>query len=649
MAKTPLFGLSILLLTTLLSACGKNEKGGDGEGDGGATGDGGSSAVDADNDRFPASEDCDDTNAQVYPGAPELCDGLDNDCDGTADEDAVGGTTWFVDADGDGHGVTSQTEFSCLQPDGYVLVADDCDDGDGARYPGNAEICDDKDNDCNGQVDEGVLVGLFRDRDGDGYGDVSDSIEGCTELDGWVFDSTDCDDAASTVYPGADEYCNDIDDDCNGSVDDSAVDAWTLAVDADGDGFGAAGTSATSCEGAANELDCDDANPNEPKVADPVYGSAKGIGTSESPYSSLQTAIDAATSCVVALPGVYAESITFGGRELTVSGLEGSATTFIDATGLTESVVRVVDGEGSGAVLQGFTLMGGAGDLEESSTSTSCSSSAVCTDYFSTWCGGGIIVDASDPTLRDLVFTGNTLPEEEYLASGNDEYFTYSYGGGGCFLDSLSVLEDVTIMGNYADQAGGLYIDGTSLLQLERVAVVGNTATDSAAIMVDGGGLLGNNLIVNTNVATTDGGGVSIIDGAAVLTNLTVVLNQATTGAGVWFSGNSTGRLYNSIVATNTGDGVLASSTTVLQAEYNNVVGNTTNYSGLTDPTGTSGNISQDPLFVVLTDNGDATDEDLHLGSGSPSANTGNPDSAYNDVDGSRNDMGAYGGPGGGW
>ncbi|RMH20313.1 MAG: hypothetical protein D6698_04430, partial [Gammaproteobacteria bacterium] len=93
--------------------------------------------------------DCDDGNNTVYPNAPELCDGLDNDCDGQIDEGLS------TDADGDGH----YTPGSCLSP------ADDCDDGNSAVYPGATEICDGIDNNCDGQIDEG----LSTDADGDGH------------------------------------------------------------------------------------------------------------------------------------------------------------------------------------------------------------------------------------------------------------------------------------------------------------------------------------------------------------------------------------------------------------------------------------------------------------------------------------------------
>ena len=92
--------------------------------------------------------DCDDGDGSAYPDALETCDGVDNDCDGQTDEDAVDADTWYEDADGDGFGNAEVAITSCDEPTGRVDQAGDCDDSDGAAFPGNDEVCDFLDNDC---------------------------------------------------------------------------------------------------------------------------------------------------------------------------------------------------------------------------------------------------------------------------------------------------------------------------------------------------------------------------------------------------------------------------------------------------------------------------------------------------------------------
>ncbi len=186
------------------------------------------------------SGDCDDDNEAVNPGASERCDGIDNDCDGTVDIDAVDATDWYEDVDGDSFGDEESVLTQCDAPDGYSAEPGDCDPDLADVYPGAPEYCDGLDNDCNGTIDDDTLdtPTWFADFDGDGFGQAADAIESCDAPDDYVDDATDCDDDDPDTYPGADEYCDAIDNDCDGEIDEEAVDGFTLFEDADGDGYG---------------------------------------------------------------------------------------------------------------------------------------------------------------------------------------------------------------------------------------------------------------------------------------------------------------------------------------------------------------------------------------------------------------------------
>lgn len=161
--------------------------------------------------------DCDDTNAAINPGAQEICNEIDDNCNDQIDEGVL--NTFFADADGDTYGDAADTTEACSAPEGYVADSSDCDDDNAAVNPGAEEICNEVDDNCNGQIDEGVTTTFFADTDGDTYGDAASSTEACIAPEGFVVDNTDCNDGNIEINPGAEEICNEIDDNCNGLVD----------------------------------------------------------------------------------------------------------------------------------------------------------------------------------------------------------------------------------------------------------------------------------------------------------------------------------------------------------------------------------------------------------------------------------------------
>ena len=234
--------------------------------------------------------DCDDGNAAINPNGTEICDAsnADEDCDGVADSNdpSVDLATMFhfyVDGDLDAYGAGVSSRF-CDPPSGYSLSNADCNDANASVNPGATEICDplDADEDCDGLNDnsdpsaaDAGKSDFYVDLDSDTFG-AGTAARFCDLVAGSATSNTDCDDSNPSIFPGAPEQCDLIDNDCDGTLDEGTY--TTYYEDADGDEFGNPLVSAPSCTGApppgfvVNLLDCNDSdatlNPTTPWYAD---------------------------------------------------------------------------------------------------------------------------------------------------------------------------------------------------------------------------------------------------------------------------------------------------------------------------------------------------------------------------------------------
>ena len=246
--------------------------------------------------------DCNDGDGFVFPGATESCNGKDDDCDGVTDEaGAVGCDKLYLDADLDGWGLTTDSQCLCAPVGSYTAdQPGDCDDTSDAIHPTAAEACNGKDDNCNGQLDEGVTSVFYVDDDQDGYGAGYSSKEACAAPPGYTAKGGDCNDFNGEIHPNAAEACNELDDDCDGKIDED-LPKQTIYKDGDGDGFAASNAATqTKCDvpvgwtiamdgtgDGTPDWDCDDTNvtayPGAPEVCDGADNSCNGAADTQCP------------------------------------------------------------------------------------------------------------------------------------------------------------------------------------------------------------------------------------------------------------------------------------------------------------------------------------------------------------------------------
>ncbi len=517
-------------------------------------------------------------------------------------------TTWYADADSDGFGDAQTLLVQCYQPAGYISGdATDCDDTEASTYPGALEYCDGHDDDCDGEVDEDDAVDALTwnaDDDGDGFGDPDDELVQCYQPAGYVEDEdTDCDDTDADTNPGALEYCDGHDDDCDGDIDeDDAVDAQTWYLDDDGDSYGDPDVSDVDCHAptgyASDNTDCDDTdadvNPGETETCDGTDNDCSGDETgvvtftdTSSTSTDLSTQLgagSASSATTISLSsdgtlaicdGTYYVNLEFDGDALTITAPYGSADTILD--GSADGPVLALDGDEAVVSIADVTLQDGAGlsggCIGSQDTGLSLTLDAVVLTDCAATTGGGMYLAGGDLSASDCTIEANEASSEGggvYIGGQGGGTYAFSAcdistntagdSGGGIYAFYGTVqLSDLTVDSNVASGTdtghggGGIFADYADV-DLDTVDMDSNTtARDGAAAYMDSGTLTVTDSTIHDNDADDDGGAFSVYDGSLAVTTSTINDNTAgDDGGALYTSGGASISLTDSLVQGNT-------------------------------------------------------------------------------------------------
>ncbi len=699
----------VLPTTLLLTACGdkSDDDTGASTGSGGDdtddTGDTGDAPVDADGDGVDATEDCDDSDASAYPGADELCDGVDNDCDGAVDNDAVDMATFYEDADGDGYGDAEAPVEACNLEEGLVEDATDCDDTEIAVNPAAEELtCDAVDNDCDGTIDAHLVPTTYATLQA-AVDDLADNGEICVEpgtyteqldLSGRTLVITGQQGAASTIL-------------------DVGTTAPMLSVTGESETYGAGDVTLSGFTVTGADLTGDAESGTHGgfahveggtlSLSDLVFTANSGAELDE---AGLVGMLVYGRNANVHLADIEVSEIDLITSDTIVGGLVSLEGGELQLETFTVTDLSVVDSgdcvlaRTKGAVLyaEGTALEVVGLSVEDSAVRTACSALNYANGAFVyVEEGTGELLDVSvtnseisltgsastsslegtvwvQGTTDGLSLTGVDLSDNIWTIDGTINALAYpALYGEQITLDELrvwnntasatggrsSVVATVFLINSDADH---LDIRGNSFEVDERMGPqVYFEANDGAEVS------LSNFIIAGNHAEAADfwGLGIEVYADESELTlrNGDITGNTAEGPADDWTgiiqggTGDDTTDRIDIVGVQLVGnvhdhdEPMLAinawSSEEAFTVRYSNITDNSDDTTSRGDFAGSDGNISEAPLYTDVSAT-DTTTWDLTLQTGSPAIDAGDP--SETDDDGSTADMGAYGGPGGsGW
>lgn len=581
--------------------------------------------------------DCNDQVAAIHPQAVEVCDGVDQNCDGQVDEGAT--TTYYQDADLDTFGSPLSTREACSTPDGYVVLSTDCDDSKADVHPGATELCNGRDDNCDAVIDEGMpeVYYFYQDLDQDGFGDGAVSkFTTCAGSAGMARLRGDCDDGAPLIFPGAAETSDGIDSDCGGT---------------------------------------DGVDPH--------------VGLNSRSLASIQAAVSAVSTSEQTIfvgGGTYLEhNVAVMGKSVRLYSIAAPGEAVIDAQQLGR-VFNVLESYSprSFLSLDGFTLSngldyfdGGAvlvteADLEVrncrflNNSAMSAAGGALAFYGYkasgigenltfignSAKTGGALSVKYTDVSFRNLLFKENDAETYGggiylYRSAGTYDYLWFEdnsaeQGGGMHLYQSSPTLSQVVAKGNYAlSYGGGLDLTSTSNARISHLYCEGNASANGGALALGyGAAAQVTNALLIGNTGRTSGGAVYVKASSLALYYGVAANNYSQKGGGLYTYGAET-ILLNTALAYNAGYNWFS---VPGENDYIEAVG-----LAMYTPSGSNANVTfenavtSEPGFMAY--DGDGIPTDFHLQKTSPLVDIG----AYDhDLDGTDADLGAYGGIAGG-